>query len=399
MLRVGKLKNKIYDIGMRYYFIPIFVYIVTLFLPFQASAYELKMEPDISISENYISDENLYLAGLKTWFNATYEKDLVSVSLNQTIKGTIFGDVTLLGNHVSLEGEMFDDVRIIANTVYVSGVTNKDLVIIANNIFIDKSAIINGDSLMLGNVVTINGQYLGETQITANRISVGGEIVGPTTLTAQRLTFNTGSKIVSELSYFSPQRAILESDVEIQKPLNFNQIESIKQNDVVKRLFFGFVSFWAIIKLIATLFVIFILTQVFRLFSQRVSDIVDEKKSMIILNGIFSLLLIPLLVLVLFGSLVLIPVSVILALMFGIMVILLPAMSAIVTGQMYQRYILKREKTTIDFNMSALTLIILTFVGFIPYVGAIVVYLLYIVAFGAMTQYLYEQVRRKKLKL
>jgi ACR3 family arsenite efflux pump ArsB len=64
----------------------------------------------------------------------------------------------------------------------------------------------------------------------------------------------------------------------IQKQLNFNQIESIKQNDVVKRLFFAFVSFWAIIKLIATLFVIFILTHLFRVFSQRVSDIVDEKK-------------------------------------------------------------------------------------------------------------------------
>jgi hypothetical protein len=62
---------------------------------------------------------------------------------------------------------------------------------------------------MLGNVVTINGQFLGESQITASRISVGGEIVGPTTLTGTKTYFNTGSKIVSELSYFSPQRAII----------------------------------------------------------------------------------------------------------------------------------------------------------------------------------------------
>jgi hypothetical protein len=92
----------------------------------------------------------------------------------------------------------------------------------------------------------------------------------------------------------------------------------------------------------------------------------------------------------------LIPVSVIVGSMFVIMIILLPAMSAIITGQMYQRYILKKEKVIIDFNISALTLIVLTFVGFIPYIGSVVVYLLYIVAFGAMTQYLLRTSTKKK---
>lgn len=377
----------------------VFLSMICLGFPAGAYAYELKVEPDISISENYISDENLYLVGLKTWFNATYEKDLVSASMNQNVNGSIFGDVTLLGNTVSLEGEMFDDVRIIANTVYVSGITNKDLVIIANTVFIEEGAIINGDSLILGNVIHLNGQYLGENKITANKILVKGEIIGSTTFTAQKLTLLSGTKVVSELSYFSPQRAEIESNVEIQKALNFNQIESIKQNDVVKRLFFGFVSFWAIIKLIATLFVIFILTQLFRIFAQRVADIVDEKKGFILLTGILSVILVPLLILILFGSLVLIPVSIIIALMFGIMIILLPAMSAIIAGNLYQKYILKRSKPMVDFNISALVLIVLTFIGFIPYIGSIVVYLLYIAAFGAMSHYLYEQVRRKKIKL
>lgn len=378
----------------------VLLYVVAICTPSIVSAYELRIEPDISIGEDYIiSDENLYLAGAKTWFDATYENDVVSASLDQTIKGTIFGDVTLLGNDISLEGEMFDDVRIIANTVYISGITNKDLVIVANNIVITDSAIINGDSLILANNVNIQGQTLGEVQITANKINVSGEMIGPTTLTGQKITFASGAKIVSELSYFSPQRAVIESNTEIQNPLNFNQIESIKQNDVVKRLFFGFVSFWSIIKLIATLFVIFILTQLFRIFSQRVVHIVYEKKFMVLLNGVLALFAIPILITVLFASLVLIPVSVIIGLIFAIMLILLPAMSSIIVGQLFQKYILKKSKAIIDFNVSALALIALTFVGFIPYLGSVLVYLFYIVSLGAMTQYIYEQVRRKKIKL
>lgn len=381
------------------YFMSIFLYMVAILAPFQASAYELRIEPDVSVSENYISYENMYLAGLKTWFDATFEKDLVSVSWDQAIRGTIYGDTTLLGNHVSLEGETFDDTRIIANTVYISGVTNKDLVIVANNIYIDETAIVNGDSLMLANTVTIGGQHIGKTQITANNVSVKGKIIGPTTFTAQKITFKTGSKILSTISYFSPQRASVESGVDIEKELNFNQIESIRQNDVVKRLFFGFISFWLIIKLVATLFVIFILTQMFRVFSQRVSDIFEENKTLTAVTGFISFIFIPMIVILLFATLVLIPVSIIIAFIFGIMIILLPAAAAIILSQMYQRHVLKRDKSSVEFNSAALALVFLTFFGFVPYVGNPIVYLLYIISFGAMTRYLYEQIRRKRIKL
>lgn len=378
---------------------PLFMFVLAALLPASALAYEVKMAPDISISENYISDDNLYLAGVRTWFNATYERDLVSVALDQVIQGTIFGDVTLLGKDIALQGEMFDDVRIVAGEVHITGVTNKDLVIVANNVVVESGAIVNGDTLILANNVDAKGQFLGEAQITANRIAVSGSLVGPATLTSQRLAFNSGAKVVSDVAYFSPQRATIEDNVEIQKQLNFNQIESIRQNDVVKKLFFGFISFWSIIKLIATLFVIFILTHMFRVFSQRVVDVFVTRKGMTILTGLASLILIPIIIILLFASLVLIPVSALLGLVFLILVILLPAMSAMCVGYVYQVKFQKKARGIVEFNVSALALIILTFVGFIPYVGSPLIYLLYVATFGAVVTYLYEQIRRKKVQL
>jgi hypothetical protein len=323
----------------------------------------------------------------------------VSVSFDQIIGGTIFGDVTLLGKNIALTGESFDDVRTVADTVTVSGVINKDLIIIARNVVIEPGAIINGDTLILAHTVDAQGQFLGQSQITASRISIAGSIVGPTTLTGSKITFTSSSKVLSDLSYFSPQRATIEPNAEIQKQLNFNQVESIKQNEVVKRLFFGFVSFWAIIKLIATLFVIFVLTHLFRVFVQRIIDAVRNKKIETFGIGVASVIGIPLLIVILFGSLVLIPVSIIVGCIFLIMLILLPAMSAIIGASFYQMYIQKQNKLTADFNVSALMLVLLTFVGFIPYVGSLIVYALYFIALGAMVRYLYEQVRRKNVKL
>jgi hypothetical protein len=168
---------------------------------------------------------------------------------------------------------------------------------------------------------------------------------------------------------------------------------------VVKKIFFGFVSFWSIIKLIATLFVIFIMTHMFRVFSQSVVEIVAQRKWATVLVGTFSFVVIPIVILILFASLVLIPVSVILALIFMILIILLPAMSAIILGYLYRLRTQRDTKVLVEFNISALFLIVLTFVGFVPYVGGIVIYLLYVATFGAMVTYLYEQIRRKKIKL
>jgi carbonic anhydrase/acetyltransferase-like protein (isoleucine patch superfamily) len=364
-----------------------------------AFAYEVKVQPDISIDQNFTSSVNLYLASLRTIFDSTYTNDVVSVSYDQTIGGTLFGDVTLIGKNIILKGESFGDVRIIADTVTISGVVNKDLIIIARKTLISPEAIVNGDTLVLAQTVDAKGQFLGQSQITASQINISGSVVGITTLTGSKISFMSGSKILSDLSYFSPQRAIVESGVEFQKELNFNQIQSIGQNDIVKKIFFAFVSFWAIIKLTATLFVIFILTQLFRVFLQRIIDIVRVKKATLLVTGIVSSFTIPLLILILFGSVVLIPVSIIVAAVFVIMIILLPAMSAVITASLYQIYVQKQSKVTVDFKISALALVFLTFLGFVPYVGSISIYVMYIISFGAMTYYLYEQVRRKKINL
>lgn len=370
-----------------------------IIVPQNTFAYDTKVAPDISISENYVSDSNLYIASLHTWLNATHQKDIVSASYDQTIGGVLFGDVTLLGKKINVIGESFGDVRVIGDTVVVSGVINKDLIIVARHIILTPDAIINGDTLLLAHTVDLQGKFLGQSQITASRINVGGSIVGPMTMTGTKIIFNSSVKVISDISYFSPQRAIIESGADIQKQPNFNQVESIKQNDVIKRLFFGFVSFWAIIKLIATLFVIFVLTHLFRVFVQRIIESVRNKKAHTFALGVVSIIGTPLLIVVLFGSLVLIPVSVIVACLFVIMFMLLPALSAIILTSFYQTYVLKQGKLVVDFKLSSLMLVLLTFIGFIPYIGNTVVYILYILSFGAMTRYLYEQVRRKKINL
>jgi uncharacterized membrane protein YoaK (UPF0700 family) len=106
----------------------------------------------------------------------------------------------------------------------------------------------------------------------------------------------------------------------------------------------------------------------------------------------------PLLILSLFASIVLIPISIIIASVFTIMFVLLPAISAIILAIAYQLYIQKKNKPIVEFNLSASMLILLTCIGFIPYIGGTIVYLMYVYSFGVMTMYIYESIRKKGVK-
>lgn len=365
--------------------------------PHFTHAYDLKVSPDVSVSENYVSESNLYIASLHTWFNSNYQKDIVSVSLAQTVGGTVSGDTTLFGKDINIISDSSGDVRAIGDTVYINGSTHKDLIIVARHVILGPNSSISGDTLILANTTELQGQISGKTQITSNKILISGSIAGQAALTASKIIFNSGSKVLSDISYFSPQKAIIAFGTDIQGQLNFNQIESIKQNDVIKRIFFGFVSFWAVIKLIATLFVVFILTHLFRVPVQRILEGLQYRKIQVFFIGIASLIGAPVLSIVLFGSLVLIPVAIIVSCIFLIMIMLLPALSSIISAYIYQKYIQKQNKININFKVAAIMVVILTLVGFVPYAGNILVYGLYVFSFGALTRYLYDMIRRRKI--
>ncbi len=379
--------------------IHIFIFFLCVFiLPFSVSAYDLRVSPEVIIDKEYNSDSNLYLASFRTWFNAEeYKKDIVSVSLNQVIQATTTGDVLLLGKKIKLTGNSVGDNRIIADTVYVSGYTQKDLIIIARHVVFEPTSKLEGDTLVLAHTAELSGEFLGKTQITASKIFLSGSIAGSTTLTGTKIFLNNGTKIYNNLSYFSPQKAYINQGVEVKNQIYFNQIESIKQNDVIKRLFFIFVSFWALIKLIATLFVLFLLTHLFKLPLQKMIEGINKKIIKTAGIGLMSMIIIPIIGLVLFGSLILIPVSIIVFSLYITLLMILPSVSAILGAYFYQKHIKKQEKISIEFLPPALILLGLTIINFVPYIGGMVIYSLYIISFGAIMTYLFSLIRWRKI--
>lgn len=374
----------------------IILFIFLFFNPESTEAFDFKSGTDLNINDENISKENLYLLGGNVIFDKIFEKDVFSVSGKSFIDGTIFGDLQVISGESFVNGEIFGDSRIIGGTVNINGNTNEDLVIISGKTKINQGSIINGEALIFSGEVLIEGQILDDLKITAGTVTINGEILGDVEITAQDLNIGSQADIKSDFVYFSPKRASISSGAQISQKLNYNQIERINENELVKKTVLNFVNFWTVIKFLAGLFTAFILIYVFRMFSQKTSNIGVENYIKCFLIGLLSILLIPIAVIILTASLFGIPIAMILIFIYFMILILTAPVSGIIIGYLLQKLFTKRKKIEVDFNFTAIAIILLTFVYLIPFVGILLKTILTILAFGSMIIYYFELITIKK---
>jgi len=369
-----------------------------LLLPTSSFAFDLQSGAEVYINNDSDIKENLYLLGAHLNFDKIFDNDVFMVGGNSIAKGVLFGDLQIFSVNSLIEGEFFGDTRIISFDSTINGNTNKDLVVVSGKIDSGDSAILNGKTILIAGEVNLKGQVLDDLKIIAGAVNIDAEVLGNIEITAQRVSIGNNAKIKNDFVYFSPQRAQVSPSANIGNGLVYNQIETINENELIKKTFLNFVSFWSVIKFLATLFTAFILIFVFRMFSQRTSFFATRKTMKSILVGLFSILLIPVIVIILFASLFGIPISILMALIYFCLLVLVAPVSGIILGYFLQKIIEKNKKPEVNFNFTTLGIIIITFLYFIPYVGSIVRVFFLLLSFGAMVLYYAEIVTLSKRK-
>jgi hypothetical protein len=371
---------------------------VLLVSPTSSFAFVLQSNPDIDIVQESDISENLYLLGFDIDFNNFFENDLALIGGSTKIDGAIFGDLLSIGGETHLAGEIFGDSRLIGGDVIITGNTTGDLVVVGGKVSTEENAILNGDTFIVAGEVWLEGEVLDDIRIIAGEVHVKARFLGNVEITSQKVFIEDGTEVNEKFIYFAPNRAQMGSDIKIKSRIDYNQIQSINENQLIKKTILSFISFWSVIKFLATLFTAFILVYVFRIFSQRVSFLAINKFWKAFFLGIFSILLIPIATIILLASLFAMPIAGILFFSYLILLILVPPVSGIILGHYIQRLRNKGKKVEIDFVSTALGIVILTFLYLIPIAGPIIRTIFTILTFGAMVMYYSNMITLKKYK-
>jgi cytoskeletal protein CcmA (bactofilin family) len=354
---------------------------------------EVNFATDVSFRTENVT-ENYYVAGGNIDLEANFEKDLFVLGGTININGAVAGDVIVLGGQVNVNNEIAGDLRVVGGNVNISGKVSGDLVIVGGEVFLNDSATIEGESIIIAVSVFQNATISGESNILAGSVVLNDDISGQTQITTQSITFDSSARIIGDLNYYAPKKATENPGSEVSGNINFNEIKTIGEMGIVKSTVLNLLSFWLILRFVTTLILAFILIQVFKVFTQGTADIAMNSFVKSFFFGVLSLILVPAIVVVLFISLIGLPIGFLLMIFYIFVLILSGAISGIVVGNLVHELFGKSDRK-VSFQKATVGIILLTTLQFVDILGEATILIFGFVSIGATLRFIYRSVIHK----
>lgn len=371
--------------------------ILTLFLmvftPSVSFAAIIRTDKVANINTEENLNENVYLLGSDPKILGNTNGDILVVGNNIEISGNTNGDILSAGQNLIVKGLVKGDVRVFGGNVSVEEKIEGDLLVVGAEINLLKNAEIKGDVILIGGKVDINNSIDNNLKIISGNTFINGKVNGTANITSEKINILSGSEINNSLSYFSPVQAEVADDAKINGTINFNKIDSIRENGLVQHAVVSFLNFWMLFRFITTLLLTFILVYVFKIFSQKTTNNLTKHFWKSVLTGVATSFLIPAIIIICLISLILFPVSILLLMIYIGIFIISTSVASIALGALLKKVFLKKDNFEISFNTAAIGVVVLTLLQFVPIFGDLTRFVFIVSASGAIWIYLYEKIR------
>lgn len=338
----------------------------------------------ISIPENEVINEDLFVSGQSIIIDGKVNGDLFFMAKDISINGEIAGDIIGIAQTVTINGIVLDDVRTGGQFVNINGEIHKNATFSGQFVNISKKSSIGGDLIVGGNDIKIDGVIQGEVQAGGETISLSGKIGKSANLTAREIIVSQSSIIKGDLKYRAKKAEIVEGaniGGKIEK-LPFK--ERVKKSKWLSWKFY----FWKFIFMIAGIIVGFIFI---KLFPPIVSKVKQEANRIWKSLGIgFALLVcVPILSIILAITVLGIPISLII---FALYLIFL-YIGRIILASFVGDKILRKESPVLSLIVGMLIFTILFSLPFVGWLFHFIAITIGLGAFGVGSYIFFREVR------
>lgn len=346
-----------------------------LLLSISSFALEFRTGDIISIPRGTIVNDNIFIAAGEINVNGTIKGDLITFGGNTTILGTVEGNIISGGGRVKVSAAA-KNVFIGGGEILVDGIVKNDLLVGGGMVSLGEKAKIGKDVFLGCGSANISGKIFRNLRIGCEELKVSSTtlVKGDMIYSARNVAISDNAKILGRItSYVMPDyrgRAVgfLAGVVLAQRIVNFLAL-----------------------LLLGILVIIFMPNQVKLITSKMTGEFWKSLGW-----GIFSLIVVPIIVILLFLTLIGIPLGLLLFIVYVLGIYVTGIFVSIVIG----KWIFARFGKPDISSIWALTVgfIVLKLLTWIPIIGWIFGLIVFLWAFGALvsTRFItYKQAREK----
>ena len=362
-----------------------------LFIPLVAFGVT-KGQQNIYVGEDEIVNDNYYAFGNTVTIDGIINGDLFAFGKSVTVNGDVIGDVIAGGDTITLNGIVEGNIRVAGSNVDINSQVTRNVHAFGGAVTIGSNSDIGWTLTTGATAVDIRGTIHGNVLGYGGNFLVGANISNNATFTYDTesvLTILDSTTINGDLTYTSEQTADIEQGATIEG----QTVHQIPTPSVQRTgLYLG--SLWFVFKLVALFALLFAGVLVISLFPKELIGVIGVSKARpakSLLTGLITVIVTPFAILILFISLIGIPVGLIMLALYLIILFLVKIVIGTLIGQSIIRLFKKNSSETPPLIWPMLLGTTLFYaVTNIPFIGWLLGMVGVIWGFGAIVEHIRE---------
>lgn len=290
-----------------------------LVLLFTIPAYALETQ---SASNRFVFDETVSVT-------QNTEGDLGAFGNTITLIGAAAGDVFAFGGTVKVAcPDVGGNVFSMGNSLTMEGVTARNIYAAGNMLTIAPT--VEANAAYLGGATVYFGGTAKELYATGGTITIDGTILGNAVVSSDNITVGDSAIIGGTLTIYGATEPVLNGAID-QSKVHFIQTEAASSTKAVNAL--DSIRKWAFSIVTAAILAV-LLTLLFGKFFKARADELRAKVGKSLLWGLLVLIVLPIACILVFITVVGIPVGIFLLIFYGVFLCLAPAYTGVVLGRL-----------------------------------------------------------------
>jgi len=183
------------------------------FMATAAAVVLAQQSDDVLLIEQPV-DRDLYAAHSVVNVRTTVAGDLVAAGRRVTVDGEVAGDVIVAAQDIEILGAVSDDVRASGQHVRIAAPVAGHIVAAGQSIVVERDV---GDwASLAGNTVNVQGRVGGDLRIFATTIDINSEIDGNVDIIGSELRLGPGAVVRGDVRWRSENDAVISSEARVE---------------------------------------------------------------------------------------------------------------------------------------------------------------------------------------
>lgn len=331
--------------------------------------------------------DDLYFTGDTLEINGEVQGDILFLGRVLKVNGPVNGSIMAAGESLTLDARVEHTARLAGNNIHVNpgAYLGRDLFTAGNNVVVGGQ--VERDFVAAGNIVRLDGQVGRDVQGTCSNLEVNGTVGKDVSAQVERLIFGPQSVVGGDVRYTSSRDAVISPGSSL-----LGTVQRVEAPPAVVSRDPGQTLWGRLRPLLSLVMITLLLAYLLPGVSLGTARVISHYPWKSLSYGSLAVFVTPAAALILLFTVIGIPLSFLLMLVYGVLLY----MSRIFTGFFLGQFVAEQLRKDLHPALLGVTgIVVLTLLTNVPYVGWLIHVAAVLFAAGGLIYYLWESSRER----